>query len=871
MSAPELMDDKDASPVARLLARLKALRSDSSDTAVAQKMAGSAFLIRVVNAGIAFASQILLARWMGQDEYGVYVYVWTWVLLLGGLTSFGLASAPQRFIPEYAESGDRDRLRGFLVGSRLIAMASSTAIAALGLLVIWLLQAHLESWTVVPLFLAMFCIPMYVLTDVQDGISRTHNWIDVALGPAYFVRPLLILGLLGALSYFHFAPTATTAMAATLVATWVTSIAQLVMLERRLKRQVEKGPRAYESKTWIKVSFPIFMVEGFYLSLAYADVLILSAYRPSHEVALYYAAVKVMSLVAFVSFSVSAAVAHRFTEYSVAGRRDRLRTMVRDAARWTFWPSLVGCAGLLAVGWPILWLFGAEFTSAYHLLFVISIGLLSRAVVGPLERVLNMLGQQNICAIVYGFAFAINIALCFLLIPSYGMLGAAIATSVTQVLESAALFLITRQRLGLGALPWSRASDAHALPFKPTGDAVTDALTMPFDPTDVDATSDEIARSYRFRLMGVEELAAYRDAWESLAERALQRNIFAEHDFAVAARNLPFGRDVRLATVWDRASAEPRLLCVAPVVKRRTLPLLSGQSTALWGYFGALGAPLIDRERVAVATEGLIEGLSDSGSATFLFRYLPEEGPVHDAIRAAVAETGHTMERIEGHGRAMLKTGESAEVFLANSVSPKKLKEYRRQFRRLSDEAPAGFREARTPAEVEAALERFLEIETKGWKGRGGTAMRDHPAQLAFVRGLFAARAAKGEARILELTVGDRPAAIGLVLVAGRQAWFYKVAFDEAFARHSPGVHLTLELTRRLLEDGGIDEVDSTAIADHPMIDHIWRDRLKLGDHMVALRAPAGRLLSLCVAAERARRSARIGVRAVYSRLTNRP
>ncbi|MFJ5486688.1 lipopolysaccharide biosynthesis protein [Hansschlegelia beijingensis] len=375
---------------ARLVERVRRLLSDRSDMAIAQKVAGGAFLIRVVNAGIAFVSQILLARWMGETEYGVYVYVWTWVLLLGGLTSFGLGSAPQRFIPEYSESGQQSLLRGFLVGSRVMSMISATVIAGLGVLGIWLFADKLESWTVVPLYLACFCVPMYVLTDVQDGIARSFNWIDVALAPAYFVRPLLILLLLGALSYENFAATATTAMAATIIATWATSIAQLVMLERRLKRRLPPGPRAYAPRTWLKVSLPIFMVEGFYLLLAYTDVLVLSAFQGADEVGVYYAAVKVMSLVAFVSFSVAAAVAHRFAEYAVAGERDRLEKMVRNAARWTFWPSLAGTVVILACGWPILWLFGPGFTAGYPLLPVIAVGLLARASVGPLERLLNM-------------------------------------------------------------------------------------------------------------------------------------------------------------------------------------------------------------------------------------------------------------------------------------------------------------------------------------------------------------------------------------------------------------------------------------------------------------------------------------------------
>ena len=80
--------------------RVRALFADGSDNSLARRLAGAAYLIRVVSALIAFISQILLARWMGRFEFGIYIYAWTWVLLLGGMVDLGLGSATQRFIPE---------------------------------------------------------------------------------------------------------------------------------------------------------------------------------------------------------------------------------------------------------------------------------------------------------------------------------------------------------------------------------------------------------------------------------------------------------------------------------------------------------------------------------------------------------------------------------------------------------------------------------------------------------------------------------------------------------------------------------------------------------------------------------------------------
>ena len=103
----------------------------SSDASVTRRLAGTVFIIRVVSAAMAYLSQILLARWMGGSDYGVYVYVWTWVLLLGSMMDFGISASAQKIIPEYRASGDDALLRGFLSGSRWMTFAVSAVVSVL--------------------------------------------------------------------------------------------------------------------------------------------------------------------------------------------------------------------------------------------------------------------------------------------------------------------------------------------------------------------------------------------------------------------------------------------------------------------------------------------------------------------------------------------------------------------------------------------------------------------------------------------------------------------------------------------------------------------------------------------------------------------
>jgi O-antigen/teichoic acid export membrane protein len=459
MSAPR-------AALAGVLARIKAILADKSDSRLAQLVAGKVFLMRVANAVIALGTQVLLARWMGSFEFGIFVYVWTWVLMIGALSDLGLSSSARRFIPEYTELGALENLRGFLAGSRWLAFAIATAIGAVGALGVWLFDSYLDSFAVIPLYLACVIIPIYGLVQVQAGIAQSYNWPNLALMPFFIIRQLAMTILMGA-AYLFGAPTgAVTTMLVAVLTTWAATIGQLFVLDRRLKNKVPAGPKRYEPKTWIATSIPIFVVEAFYLLLTYVDILALEHFRSPDEVAVYYAGARLLAIVAFVYFAIAGATTHKFTEYHVAGNKERLASFFREAVKWTFWPSLLCCALILAFGRPLLALFGADFTNGYAVMFILAVGMLARAAVGPAERLLNMLGEHKHCAVIYAIAFAINLLLCAILIPRIGIEGAALATSTAIVAESIMLYLVAKRRLGFhvfimgGAATPSPAADA---------------------------------------------------------------------------------------------------------------------------------------------------------------------------------------------------------------------------------------------------------------------------------------------------------------------------------------------------------------------------------------------------------------------------
>jgi O-antigen/teichoic acid export membrane protein len=440
-----------------LFARLKAkLTGGSNEASLTRKLAGTIFIIRVLSAGMAYLSQILLARWMGGSDYGVYVYVWTWVLLLGSMMDFGISASAQKIIPEYRTRGEHALLRGFLSGSRWLTFAVSAGISLLLAGLIKLLSPWIGASEVVPLYIGCATLPPFVVANTQDGIARSHDWMRLGLMPQFIVRQALIIGFTFGLFALGFNLGATAAMLASAGAVWFAMIGQMIVLNRRLASHIEAGPKAYDIKGWLAVSLPILLVESFYLLLSYTDVLVLQQFRSSEEVGVYFAVVKTLALVSFIHYAMSATTAHRFAEYNALGDKARLSAYVAHAINWTFWPSLAATLVLLALGKPLLWLFGPQFVVGYDIMFVAAVGLVVRAAIGPVERLLNMLGHQHICALAYALAFVMNVVLCVALVPRFGGHGAAAATSLSLTFETVLLFWIVRRRLGLHVLAFGK-------------------------------------------------------------------------------------------------------------------------------------------------------------------------------------------------------------------------------------------------------------------------------------------------------------------------------------------------------------------------------------------------------------------------------
>jgi CelD/BcsL family acetyltransferase involved in cellulose biosynthesis len=332
------------------------------------------------------------------------------------------------------------------------------------------------------------------------------------------------------------------------------------------------------------------------------------------------------------------------------------------------------------------------------------------------------------------------------------------------------------------------------------------------------------------------------EEWRALAERAIEPNGYYLPAWELAVNASARGRTAALALgVWRDVSLVPGeptgLIGLLPVISLRRACKIPLPALASASPYGTLCTPLLDRDLAEEAAKGLMKEARAAGAHALILRDVSLNGAAMKTLTQVLRQEDLRPIVLRSHLRACLDARREADEVLRDALSAKKLKELRRQRNRLAEQHGAvRFEVARGLDDITRAVEIFLALEASGWKGERGTALRQDDGDLSFIRRATRGLAETGQCEIVTLHAGETPVAAAVVLRHQDRAFYFKLGIDEAFSKFSPGVQLTLDLTRHLCADAVLVTADSTATAHHPMINPIWRGRLRIGDVIIPLR-----------------------------------
>jgi CelD/BcsL family acetyltransferase involved in cellulose biosynthesis len=341
-------------------------------------------------------------------------------------------------------------------------------------------------------------------------------------------------------------------------------------------------------------------------------------------------------------------------------------------------------------------------------------------------------------------------------------------------------------------------------------------------------------------------LEPYVSAWQALAAATVEPNVFYEPWLLLPALRALGGQTrFRFVLIFARSlDAEPVLSGFFPLTHRRGYRRLPVSTLGLWVHpYLPLGTPLIRADALRPCLDAFFRWLaSDRHSAALMdFDGISADGPFAAELAAQVQARRCPMLLTAHSERALFRRGTGSEEYLKTALSSDQRKSLRRKAKRLAEVGPVAYRSLEADGDVEPWLDGFLRLEATGWKGRAGTALAQHPAEKSFFETAIRAAHRLGRLQAFALGVGGRPIAYQIYFTAGAGAFAYKTAYDEEYARFSPGTLIQTELVHRLHERPECEWMDSCSESDG-YLNQLWKERRSLQTLVVAPGALAGRL-----------------------------
>jgi O-antigen/teichoic acid export membrane protein len=409
-----------------------------------------AFAVFVVGAVLTYVAQLVTARIIGPDSYGVFAYVLAWVTLLGYFSTLGFHVSLLRFVPAYQAREQWALVRGVIQYSQRGAVGTAIGVVLIGVCVIIALRDSMRPELAHAFFLGLATVPLLALYLVGASIVRAFGGVVAALAPERIVRDSLLLATVAVAFWSSlWRPDATLAMAAMLLGSLVMFGLISISLHRLRPPALDHAKPEYAAEDWWRPTLPLTVLMVADNVMSRSGVIALGLTGNTREAGIFAVAFSMTILTALPRMAVATAFAP--TVSALFARKDQagLQLLSAKAACLSLLGTACAAIPLLLLAQPLLEWFGPDFVAGVPIVTILVLGEVFAAACGPHQHLVTMTGNERTGAVMLAVCAALNFAGCMLMIGPLGMTGAALARTAMLIAWNVAMGVFVYRRLRL--------------------------------------------------------------------------------------------------------------------------------------------------------------------------------------------------------------------------------------------------------------------------------------------------------------------------------------------------------------------------------------------------------------------------------------
>lgn len=402
------------------------------------------------SAGLAYVTQLAIARTIGADGFGVFAYAMAWTTLLAYVSTLGFHVSLLRFLSAYRATGDWQLARGVLRYSQQRVALAGVGAGLAGIAVVVCLGTRLSPELSTALLFGFASVPVVAMHLLTASAVRAFGGVMTAVVPERIVRDCVLVSLVLAGSSTTIVPAdGRLAMAAALAGA-VSTLVLLRWFMRRLRpAELETATAKKRPVEWWKPMLPLTAIMIADNAMCRSGIIALGLANGTREAGLFAIAYSIALLTTLPRMAVATVFAPSVSALHARGDSAAMQKLSSNAALLSLLGTIGVSSALLAVCEPVLAFFGRDFVASVPLVWVLVLGHLFSAACGPQQHLITMTANEKAGAQIFAAAAVINVAGCALLILPFGTMGVAIAMSVSVVAWNVAMAAYIHRSLNL--------------------------------------------------------------------------------------------------------------------------------------------------------------------------------------------------------------------------------------------------------------------------------------------------------------------------------------------------------------------------------------------------------------------------------------